>query len=447
MGRANPAAAGIRARDGRLPLHVALERRYSNSVISKLIEAHPNGSAVVSPCGKSPLFAACVGRYSNQVVSRLIQAYPRAAIIPSPHGEFPLHAALANRYSDDVVTELIAAHPGCIAIVPLNGKSPLLAALHNGYSNQMVSRFVDAYPDAAAIAFDGELPLHAALERRCSEVVVMKLVSANPSGIANVSPSGKSALFLACEGRYSNQLVSQMIQAHPAAAAIASTDGCLPLHMAIIKQYSDEVVLELQAAYPDGTNIITRRVLEDLDSVERSGGSVKIAEACALCEVAEEIYRKASLLGIRPLLASQIHDKLVAVRDLVQRRRQQPQATNGNVRGGMVVKCPICLEEAPGVALIPCGHTICHMCSDHITGAHSPTCPCCRVRVTGATQGLYMDPAVSMISAPGSAKNFAEYSGQSLLVLAFFMAALFGVKKPHRRWQQQRGSRSNLLFS
>mmetsp|Transcript_27308 Transcript_27308/g.61652 ORF Transcript_27308/g.61652 Transcript_27308/m.61652 type:complete len:176 (+) Transcript_27308:47-574(+) len=53
----------------------------------------------------------------------------------------------------------------------------------------------------------------------------------------------------------------------------------------------------------------------------------------------------------------------------------QPARVAGNVHG----KCPVCYAGALLVALVPCGHTFCHGCSDT---AITKTCPCCRGEVT-----------------------------------------------------------------
>merc|ERR1712087_334945 len=54
---------------------------------------------------------------------------------------------------------------------------------------------------------------------------------------------------------------------------------------------------------------------------------------------------------------------------------------------GTTVQCPICLETAPGVALMPCGHTVCRTCVANVMGK---PCPSCRQHISGATNGLYM---------------------------------------------------------
>lgn len=49
--------------------------------------------------------------------------------------------------------------------------------------------------------------------------------------------------------------------------------------------------------------------------------------------------------------------------------------------------CPVCLENRPVVALIPCGHVVCQQCQG---SQQFRQCPMCRADVTGATRALFM---------------------------------------------------------
>eukprot|EP00747_Dinoflagellata_sp_TGD_P179685 gnl/TRDRNA2_/TRDRNA2_30889_c0_seq1.p1 gnl/TRDRNA2_/TRDRNA2_30889_c0~~gnl/TRDRNA2_/TRDRNA2_30889_c0_seq1.p1 ORF type:complete len:224 (+),score=9.49 gnl/TRDRNA2_/TRDRNA2_30889_c0_seq1:60-731(+) len=53
------------------------------------------------------------------------------------------------------------------------------------------------------------------------------------------------------------------------------------------------------------------------------------------------------------------------------------KAVDGNqaVFGGTILYCPICVQTAPGVALVPCGHGVCGSCARAIING---PCPCCR---------------------------------------------------------------------
>eukprot|EP00438_Fugacium_kawagutii_P032413 Skav234916 [mRNA] locus=scaffold840:911202:911693:+ [translate_table: standard] len=62
-----------------------------------------------------------------------------------------------------------------------------------------------------------------------------------------------------------------------------------------------------------------------------------------------------------------------------EKTRIAPQGTKGN--------CPVCHENRPVVALVPCGHTVCQQCHE----SHQlRQCPMCRKHLTGATQALFV---------------------------------------------------------
>eukprot|EP00438_Fugacium_kawagutii_P012630 Skav215585 [mRNA] locus=scaffold666:74589:74879:+ [translate_table: standard] len=68
-------------------------------------------------------------------------------------------------------------------------------------------------------------------------------------------------------------------------------------------------------------------------------------------------------------------------------RNLQPQKTETRPRAqGMIGSCPICYEDRPLVALIPCGHTACNRCQQSM----QLQCPMCRVTLRGATQGIFL---------------------------------------------------------
>ena len=53
--------------------------------------------------------------------------------------------------------------------------------------------------------------------------------------------------------------------------------------------------------------------------------------------------------------------------------------------GGSTSTCPICHEDQPVVALVPCGHVVCRQCQGQLR-----QCPMCRIELTGATRALFL---------------------------------------------------------
>eukprot|EP00930_Biecheleria_cincta_P009084 TRINITY_DN110723_c0_g1_i1.p1 TRINITY_DN110723_c0_g1~~TRINITY_DN110723_c0_g1_i1.p1 ORF type:complete len:204 (-),score=30.25 TRINITY_DN110723_c0_g1_i1:136-702(-) len=66
---------------------------------------------------------------------------------------------------------------------------------------------------------------------------------------------------------------------------------------------------------------------------------------------------------------------------------QDATACNSKTPAGTEAQCPICTQTLPAVVLVPCGHTVCHGCSENL----QRTCPCCRSVIQSKTKGLFME--------------------------------------------------------
>jgi hypothetical protein len=54
---------------------------------------------------------------------------------------------------------------------------------------------------------------------------------------------------------------------------------------------------------------------------------------------------------------------------------------------GAALQCIVCFETRPVVALVPCGHTVCHVCARTLS---NQPCPSCRSPVATSTRGLFL---------------------------------------------------------
>eukprot|EP00747_Dinoflagellata_sp_TGD_P018405 gnl/TRDRNA2_/TRDRNA2_126469_c0_seq1.p1 gnl/TRDRNA2_/TRDRNA2_126469_c0~~gnl/TRDRNA2_/TRDRNA2_126469_c0_seq1.p1 ORF type:complete len:320 (+),score=33.15 gnl/TRDRNA2_/TRDRNA2_126469_c0_seq1:59-1018(+) len=113
---------------------------------------------------------------------------------------------------------------------------------------------------------------------------------------------------------------------------------------------------------------------------------------------------------------------------------------------GMSVECPICLEVAPGVALYPCGHAVCHACFPHVTRR---SCPCCRQHVTGATKGLFMTRAAadapSMLSTLPFRDDSIEWALPGMFALGAIVPATIGFAQLRSLGKHMRKSTEPLM--
>lgn len=69
---------------------------------------------------------------------------------------------------------------------------------------------------------------------------------------------------------------------------------------------------------------------------------------------------------------------------------EEPDASEHRIASGTEISCPICFETRPAVALIPCGHTVCHDCATILVHSSNNRCASCRRQVTAFTEGLFI---------------------------------------------------------
>ena len=66
-------------------------------------------------------------------------------------------------------------------------------------------------------------------------------------------------------------------------------------------------------------------------------------------------------------------------------QRAAPEKEPAADRAGSTGTCPVCHEDRPVVALMPCGHVVCKQCQGQLR-----QCPMCRIQLTGATRALFL---------------------------------------------------------
>ena len=104
--RANPEAATVADKEGRLPLHLAAlntneDEGAMRALLSELLQANPEAATVADKEGRLPLHLAALNTNSNggimrALLSELLQANPEAATVADQEGHRPLHLAALN---------------------------------------------------------------------------------------------------------------------------------------------------------------------------------------------------------------------------------------------------------------------------------------------------------------------------------------------------------------
>lgn len=108
-----------------------------------------------------------------------------------------------------------------------------------------------------------------------------------------------------------------------------------------------------------------------------------------LCEESFEILeQKLTELGFEESNVEPFFGEEDAIMLWAEWKLQPPEPENSE-KGpkGTSSTCPVCYENQPVVALMPCGHVVCKQCKK---SQRFRTCPMCRVNITGATKALFL---------------------------------------------------------
>lgn len=65
--------------------------------------------------------------------------------------------------------------------------------------------------------------------------------------------------------------------------------------------------------------------------------------------------------------------------DLLSERTNLHEAKAALAAASSACKCQVCFNNDVGLAMVPCGHTICEVCIGHL---HGNQCPFCRSKIS-----------------------------------------------------------------
>jgi len=166
-----------------LPLHMAIECRYSDRIILALLAAYPEAAQVQAVHrGDLPLHRAIQHGYGEMVVMELFLAYPSAAMIRCKQtGMLPLHLAASSNASPNVVKALINEYPEALDM-KANNATPrdLVTSLLPVASMRMICR--------PSMYWLNILSTVAADEAVAREEVVEAATSSAEAAFANANP-------------------------------------------------------------------------------------------------------------------------------------------------------------------------------------------------------------------------------------------------------------------
>ncbi|KAL1496107.1 hypothetical protein AB1Y20_014732 [Prymnesium parvum] len=237
-------------KDGRLPLHIAVDEGKSEGVVTALLAAFPEAVKEKDKDGSLPLHIAIDKGASEGVVTALLAAFPEAVKEKDEDGRLPLRIAIDKGASEGVVTALLAAFPEAAKEKGKDWSLPLHIAIDNRASEGVVTALLATFPEAVKEKDgDGRLPLRIAIDKGASEGVVTALLAAFPEAVKEKGKlDGRLPLRIAIGIGASEGAVTALLAAFPEAVKEKDGRGGLPLHIAIDNRASEGVVTALLAA-------------------------------------------------------------------------------------------------------------------------------------------------------------------------------------------------------
>lgn len=157
-----------------LPLHLAASRPETQvGFITRLLQIHPRGAAVVDRQGKLPLHLACeAGKEWQNGLAALHDAFPggMGQAEDNARGWLPLHMVASNpESSPDLVARLVESHPAGVMVADSEGNYPLHLACESGrlWESGLGALF-EAGPGVLSYANGkGLLPFHMVVLKYC----------------------------------------------------------------------------------------------------------------------------------------------------------------------------------------------------------------------------------------------------------------------------------------
>eukprot|EP00985_Skeletonema_marinoi_P031833 scaffold37823_cov201-Skeletonema_marinoi.AAC.9 len=178
---ADPQAAFVEMKDGRLLVEICLEKKASDDLMREICKVR------VRVDGLLPLGVVLTKRSSDDIVLAVLEAYPEAAgkrfSTNCDECILPLHIANEDNHSEEVKEALRRAYPDAEKVNPFETTHLLHKLLENKPFDQLdeddVEDLINKYPEAAGKrGRDGRLPLHIAIDRIAPPEVTWKVFEA-----------------------------------------------------------------------------------------------------------------------------------------------------------------------------------------------------------------------------------------------------------------------------
>lgn len=277
----NSQACRHESRNGRTPLHLAIEGGASVHVIQLLTKTFPE-AVEMAACGMSPLNCAIRQMASVQVIQTLVRARPEATKSRDHAGAFPLRRAMEIHCSTAVLTCLCTSPEIVMDTDDHMNNTALHAAFERGNGiprESMVRLMVTTAPKVATLACrSGHTPLtlacrkyvHLATNEESAHAKTMWNIvslllrvamyhSVHPN-VAALLDSNDFCVHAALSTVLPRRVVMAALERYPDQALVPDFNGNYPLYLALTSPYEESkshVVVKLLEQCPEAATFLT----------------------------------------------------------------------------------------------------------------------------------------------------------------------------------------------
>lgn len=297
-----PRGAMARAKNGNLPLHLAMQNCADTIVIKSLLSIFPSSPTLQNTLGRFPLHsAATAGPKANvDAIQLLLETHAEACRArEQKNSSLPIHFACACNATDAVVTLLLTAFPESIYARDSNERTPLQLAISYRACLDVVRVLIRQSPDdiMKKDGVSGELAINLCLQGGSTIEVVRFIIECMNRRLTNtekpiagtevakkdtfplvrhidaatvkvedlmdgtnvllyqMAHDGNTCLHLALEYGAPSDILMLIIEMAPRAARIVNHDGKLPLHVAVWMKSSLSVIQLLLEVYSEAASL------------------------------------------------------------------------------------------------------------------------------------------------------------------------------------------------
>ena len=252
------AAAKAETRRGTLPLHIGMEHRASAETIQLLLEAFPAAAKHYDDFRMLPLRLGVYHQAPGGSIQHVLAANTDAASDADQVGRLPLHYAVEKHASAEVIAALLEAFPAAAEHHDVKGMRPVHVGMEHQAPVSVIRQLLHADPAAAFAAARGDnLPLHVGMAHQAPAESVTAVLAANRRAARAPNVDGMCPLHLGMECNAPTESIRNVLNADSDVAKLGDNNGRYPLWIGLLNGASAKSILRVLRAFPDAARTIT----------------------------------------------------------------------------------------------------------------------------------------------------------------------------------------------